>query len=60
MGCQMNEYDSDFLAQTLISEGYKPIDTPDQADLVLVNTCAVRAKPEQKTFSFLGRMSALK
>ncbi len=60
MGCQMNEYDSDFLAQTLISEGYKPTDTPDQADLVLVNTCAVRAKPEQKTFSFLGRMSALK
>ncbi|HIJ40494.1 MAG TPA: tRNA (N6-isopentenyl adenosine(37)-C2)-methylthiotransferase MiaB [Deltaproteobacteria bacterium] len=60
MGCQMNEYDSDFLAQSLISEGYKRTDTPDQADLVLVNTCAVRAKPEQKTFSFLGRMSALK
>lgn len=56
----MNEYDSDFLAQSLLSKGYKATDSPDQADLVLVNTCAVRAKPEQKTFSFLGRMSALK
>ena len=56
----MNEYDSDFLAQSLILEGYIRTDQPDQADLVLVNTCAVRAKPEQKTFSFLGRMSALK
>ena len=60
MGCQMNEYDSDFLAQSLILEGYTATDNPDQADLVLVNTCAVRAKPEQKTFSFLGRMSAIK
>ena len=60
MGCQMNEYDSDFLAQSLILEGYTRTNMPDQADLVLVNTCAVRAKPEQKTFSFLGRMSALK
>ncbi len=56
----MNEYDSDFLAQTLLLEGYQKTDTPAEADLVLVNTCAVRAKPEQKTFSFLGRMSALK
>ena len=60
MGCQMNEYDSDFLAQSLILEGYIRTDEPAEADLVLVNTCAVRAKPEQKTFSFLGRMSALK
>ncbi len=56
----MNEYDSDFLAQSLILEGYTRTNTPDHADLILVNTCAVRAKPEQKTFSFLGRMSALK
>ena len=44
----------------MILEGYTATDNPDQADLVLVNTCAVRAKPEQKTFSFLGRMSAIK
>ncbi len=60
MGCQMNEYDSDLLARSLIREGCFPVDDPSKADIVLINTCAVRAKPEQKAASFLGRMSAIK
>ncbi len=60
MGCQMNEYDSDFLAQSLISSGFSPVDNSKYADIILINTCTVRAKPEQKAFSLLGRMSELK
>jgi len=60
MGCQMNEYDSDFLAQSLIHYGLSPVDDPKIADVILINTCTVRAKPEQKAFSQLGRMSAIK
>jgi len=60
MGCQMNEYDSDFLAQSLISSGFSPVDDSKYADIILINTCTVRAKPEQKAFSLLGRMSELK
>jgi len=56
----MNEYDSDLLARSLIYEGFIPIDDPAGADIILINTCAVRAKPEQKAASFLGRMSAIK
>ena len=56
----MNSYDSDFLAQSLINDGFIPADTPEQADVILINTCAVRAKPEQKAYSLLGRMSAIK
>ncbi len=60
MGCQMNEYDSDFLSQILINGGYSPVDDPKNADLILINTCTVRAKPEQKAVSLLGRMSSIK
>ena len=60
MGCQMNEYDSDFLAQSLINYGCSPTDNYKHADIILINTCTVRAKPEQKAFSLLGRMSELK
>ena len=60
MGCQMNEYDSDFLARTLIHDGFLPSDNPESADLVLINTCTVRDKPEQKAFSALGRMGVIK
>ena len=60
MGCQMNEYDSDFLAQSLITDGFSPTDNSKDADIILINTCTVRAKPEQKAFSLLGRMSELK
>jgi tRNA-2-methylthio-N6-dimethylallyladenosine synthase len=60
MGCQMNAYDSDRLAQSLISSGLKPVTQPEKADLVLINTCTVRAKPEQKAYSTLGRMGKIK
>ena len=60
MGCQMNEYDSDFLAQSLIQKGFFRESRVDHADVILLNTCAVRAKPEQKACSFLGRMADLK
>lgn len=60
MGCQMNEYDSDFLARLLINAGYLPVDEPTKADVILINTCVVRAKPEQKAVSYLGRMSTIK
>jgi tRNA-2-methylthio-N6-dimethylallyladenosine synthase len=60
MGCQMNEYDSDYLAKTLIHHGYVPVTEPRFADLILINTCTVRAKPEQKAVSLLGRLIALK
>ena len=58
-GCQMNEYDSQKLYKILESE-YRPVDTPEQADLILINTCSVREKPEQKLYSMLGEMRALK
>ncbi len=60
MGCQMNDYDSDFMAQTLAGKGMEPVEDPELADLILVNTCTVRAKPAQKAFSYLGRMSRVK
>ena len=60
MGCQMNEYDSDYLAQFLQNSGYHPVEEPEVADLIFINTCAVRAKPQQKAYSLLGRMLALK
>ena len=56
----MNEYDSDFLAQSLMQEGFVPESQVNRADLILINTCAVRAKPEQKAVSFLGRLAAIK
>lgn len=60
IGCQMNVYDSDRIAGLLHPLGYRRTDTLDQADLVVVNTCAIREKAEQKAFSFLGRLAELK
>ncbi len=61
MGCQMNEYDSDKMADVLReSHGYELTDTPDDADLLLVNTCSIREKAQEKVFSQLGRWRALK
>ncbi|MEK8044927.1 tRNA (N6-isopentenyl adenosine(37)-C2)-methylthiotransferase MiaB [Ideonella margarita] len=60
-GCQMNEYDSDKMADVLrAAEGYEPTDDVDQADLVLFNTCSVREKASEKVFSDLGRVKHLK
>jgi tRNA-2-methylthio-N6-dimethylallyladenosine synthase len=60
MGCQMNEYDSDHVGQILEHHDFSAIEDPEKADLIVINTCAVRAKPEQKAYSLLGRMIALK
>lgn len=56
----MNVYDSDRLAQALLAEGFTLALTPEEASLVLINTCAVREKPEKKALSLLGRMLRLK
>ena len=60
MGCQMNEYDSVHLSRILEDSGYVGSRVPEDADIVLVNTCSVRAKAEQKALSRLGRLVALK
>ncbi|MDQ9168851.1 tRNA (N6-isopentenyl adenosine(37)-C2)-methylthiotransferase MiaB [Oxalobacteraceae bacterium R-40] len=60
-GCQMNEYDSDKMADVLnASDGFIKTDTPDDADVVLLNTCSVREKAQEKVFSDLGRLRELK
>ncbi|HEX5686349.1 MAG TPA: tRNA (N6-isopentenyl adenosine(37)-C2)-methylthiotransferase MiaB [Ideonella sp.] len=60
-GCQMNEYDSDKMADVLrAAEGYEPTQDVEQADLVLFNTCSVREKAAEKVFSDLGRVKHLK
>jgi len=56
----MNEYDSDYLGQVLVNANFLPTQNPKNADLILINTCTVRTKAEQKAFSLLGRMLALK
>jgi tRNA-2-methylthio-N6-dimethylallyladenosine synthase len=60
IGCQMNVYDSERIAGGLVPLGYRQVSEPESADLVILNTCAIREKAEQKVFSFLGRMAGLK
>ncbi len=61
MGCQMNEYDSDKMADVLrASHGYELTEDPAAADLLLVNTCSIREKAQEKVFSELGRWRLLK
>jgi len=60
-GCQMNEYDSDKMADVLnAAQGYEPTQDVEQADLILFNTCSVREKAQEKVFSDLGRIKHLK
>ena len=60
-GCQMNEYDSDKMADVLrANAGYETVADPNQADLILFNTCSVREKAQEKVFSDLGRVKHLK
>ena len=60
-GCQMNEYDSSRMADLLqSSHGYEKTDDPEQADMVLLNTCSVREKAQEKVFSQLGRWRKIK
>ena len=60
-GCQMNEYDSDKLADVLrAAHGMEPAQSPEEADVLLFNTCSVREKAQEKVFSDLGRVRHLK
>jgi tRNA-2-methylthio-N6-dimethylallyladenosine synthase len=60
IGCQMNVYDSERMAAALCACGYTAAISWEDADLVIVNTCSVRAKSEQKAFSLLGRLESVK
>lgn len=60
IGCQMNVYDSERIERLLQADGYIPAKTAEDAGLVVINTCAIRAKAEQKLYSLLGRLAPLK
>ena len=60
IGCQMNVYDSEQIAMRLATLGYEQTASMAHADLIIVNTCTVRAKAEQKAFSLLGRLARMK
>ena len=53
-GCQMNEHDSEKVAGVLLARGYRQVETPEAASLILYNTCSIREKAAQKVFSRLG------
>ena len=58
IGCQMNEYDSGKMADLLeVTDGYIRTDIAEEADLILLNTCSVREKAQEKVFSDLGRFN---
>jgi tRNA-2-methylthio-N6-dimethylallyladenosine synthase len=60
MGCQMNVYDTGQIQNRLAPLGYVPTAELEKADMIIVNTCSIRDKAEQKAFSFLGRLAPLK
>jgi tRNA-2-methylthio-N6-dimethylallyladenosine synthase len=60
-GCQMNEYDSSRMADLLhATDGMEPTENPEEADVILLNTCSVREKAQEKVFSHLGRFIPMK
>ncbi|WP_371168304.1 tRNA (N6-isopentenyl adenosine(37)-C2)-methylthiotransferase MiaB [Aliiroseovarius sp. 2305UL8-7] len=59
-GCQMNVYDSERMSEALGADGYVETDTPDDADMILLNTCHIREKAAEKVYSELGRFKGLK
>ena len=59
-GCQMNVYDSHRMADTLASEGYNETASPEDADLVILNTCHIREKAAEKVYSEIGRIREMK
>ena len=56
----MNEHDSDSISQILVNEGYGQTESLDDADIILINTCAVRQKAEEKALTHIGRLSRIK
>ncbi len=59
-GCQMNVYDSTRMQELLAGQGYRQVDAPEQADLVVLNTCHIREKASDKVYSELGRVKEMK
>ncbi|WP_299418553.1 tRNA (N6-isopentenyl adenosine(37)-C2)-methylthiotransferase MiaB [uncultured Shimia sp.] len=59
-GCQMNVYDSERMAEAMGGAGYETTDKPDDADMILLNTCHIREKAAEKVYSELGRFKGLK
>ncbi|MFN4184586.1 MAG: tRNA (N6-isopentenyl adenosine(37)-C2)-methylthiotransferase MiaB [Hyphomonas sp.] len=59
-GCQMNVYDSERIRDVLRPLGYAPVDSPESADLVVVNTCHIREKATEKVYSELGQLKRMK
>ena len=59
-GCQMNVNDSEKMAGLLEGMGYEKAETPEEADVIIVNTCSVRAKPDNKAYSFIGNLKRIK
>ncbi len=59
-GCQMNVYDSERMAEAMGGAGYVATDSPDDADMILLNTCHIREKAAEKVYSELGRFKPLK
>ena len=59
-GCQMNVYDSARMVDVMAPSGYAEVDTPDEADIVILNTCHIREKAAEKVYSELGRLRDLK
>ena len=59
-GCQMNVYDSARMTDLLAPLGYAPVDEPDAADMVILNTCHIREKASDKVYSELGKLKLFK
>ena len=59
-GCQMNVYDSERMAANLAAQGYAEVSAPEEADVILLNTCHIREKAAEKVYSELGRLKPLK
>ena len=59
-GCQMNVYDSERMIDVMAMEGYEETDNPENADLVVLNTCHIREKAAEKVYSDIGRIRKIK
>lgn len=59
-GCQMNVLDSEIMTGLLTKKGFKRAKNPEEADIILINTCTVRQKPDEKVFAYLGEFAKLK
>ncbi|MBT6328979.1 MAG: tRNA (N6-isopentenyl adenosine(37)-C2)-methylthiotransferase MiaB, partial [Kordiimonadaceae bacterium] len=59
-GCQMNVYDTERMVDVMAPEGYEETDTPEGADLIVLNTCHIREKAAEKVYSDIGRIRKMK